>query len=84
MSPSPSAPKRPKHPGVTPSTAGSDWRNVQAEVEPAPPAIHPLAIALGVLMLSLGAMIWIGDKEPEEKPIMAELRRQRLLNMVRR
>ncbi|MCE2792856.1 MAG: hypothetical protein ACK56D_10125 [Planctomycetota bacterium] len=61
-----------------------DWRNVQAEVEPAPPAIHPLAIALGVLMLSLGAMIWIGDKEPEEKPIMAELRRQRLLNMVRR
>lgn len=59
-----------------------DWRNVQAEVEPSPPAIHPLAWALGVLLLALGAMIWIGDEEPAEKPVLAELRRQRLLKML--
>jgi hypothetical protein len=60
-----------------------DWRNVQAEVEPAPPAIHPLLWALGVLVLSLGAMIWIGDEEPEESPVMVELRRQRVLNQLK-
>jgi|GEM_PF-3338333 hypothetical protein len=60
-----------------------DWRNVQAEVEPEPPAIHPLAWALGVLILSLGAMIWIGDEAPEEKPIAVELRRKQLLNLLK-
>ncbi len=59
------------------------WRNVQAEVEPAPPAIHPLLWALGVLILSLGAMIWIGDEEPEEKAVLGELRRQEILNLLK-
>lgn len=58
-----------------------NWRNVQEEVKPQPPTIHPLAWAFGVLVLALGAMILIGDKAPEEKPIMAELRRQQLLNI---
>jgi hypothetical protein len=60
-----------------------DWRNVQAEVKPTPPSIHPLAWAFGVLILSLGAMIWIGDEEPDEKPVLAELRRQRILNLLK-
>lgn len=50
-----------------------DWRNVQAEVKPMPPAIHPLAWALGVLLLALGAMIWIGDKKPDERQVVADL-----------
>jgi hypothetical protein len=60
-----------------------DWRNIQAEVKPTPPAIHPLVWAFGVLILSLGAMIWIGDEEPEEKPVLADLRRQRILNLLK-
>lgn len=60
-----------------------DWRNVQSEVKPTPPSIHPLAWAFGVLILSLGAMIWIGDEEPEEKPVLAELRRKRILNLLK-
>lgn len=60
-----------------------EWRNVQAEVEPTPPAVHPLLWALGVLISSLAAMIWIGDSTPEEKPVHAELRRQRILNQLK-
>lgn len=60
-----------------------DWRNVQAEVQPTPPAIHPLAWALGVLVLALGAMIWIGDEKPAEKQVVADLRRQRILNLLK-
>lgn len=60
-----------------------DWRNVQAEVKPTPPGIHPLVWALGVLVLALGAMIWIGDEEPEEKQVVADLRRQRILNLLK-